>query len=303
MRTREQAMVPKADVRTYYDRPVLKKPVWKWYIPAYFFSGGLAGASSTLAFVARLRGNHRLARRARLVSLAGIAASPVFLIADLGRPERFYNMLRVAKPTSPMSVGTWLISLFGPLSGAAALSDVTGVLEGVGRACEAAAGVLGPAVSTYTAVLTADTAVPAWHEAFRELPLVFAGGSAASAAAAAVLFTPADDAAPARRLLVLGTAVELAGEKAMEQRLGPLAESYHQGRAAGPAKASKALLSAGAVLTTVAGRRRPALARVGAALTLAGVAFGRASVFKAGFDSAEDPRFTVKLQRERLEGV
>ena len=119
-------MVPKAEIRTYYDRPVLKKPVWKWYIPAYFFTGGMAGASSTLAWAARLRGNHVLARRAGLVSLAGIAVSPVLLIVDLGRPSRFYNMLRVARPTSPMSMGTWLISLFGPLSGASAVSDVTG---------------------------------------------------------------------------------------------------------------------------------------------------------------------------------
>src|SRR5205085_2647392 len=156
----EQAMVPKAEVRTYYDRPVLKKPVWKWYIPAYFFSGGLAGASSTLAGAARLRGNDGLARRAALVSLAGIAVSPVFLIADLGRPARFYNMLRVAKPTSPMSMGTWLITLFGPLSGGAAVSDVTGVLPRLGRLCEGIAALLGPAVAPYTAVLTSDTAVP-----------------------------------------------------------------------------------------------------------------------------------------------
>src|SRR5438477_1660512 len=153
----EAAMVPKAEVRTYYDRPVLKKPVWKWYIPAYFFTGGMAGAAAPLAFAARRRGNHSLARRAGLVSLAGIAVSPVFLIADLGRPGRFHNMLRVAKPTSPMSMGTWLISAFGPLSGAAAASDVTGLLPGLGRLCEALAAALGPAVSTYTAVLTSDT--------------------------------------------------------------------------------------------------------------------------------------------------
>src|SRR5438477_8294120 len=227
----EAAMVPKAEVRTYYDRPVLKKPVWRWYIPAYFFTGGMAGASSTLAWAARLRGNHVLARRAGLVSLAGIAVSPVLLIVDLGKPSRFYNMLRVAKPTSPMSMGTWLISLFGPMSGAAALADVTGLLPTLGALCEAVAGILGPGVSTYTAVLTSDTAVPAWHEAWRELPIVFAGGSAASAGGAAVLLTPAEDAGPARRLVVLGSALELAAEQAMEQRLGELAEPYHSGTA------------------------------------------------------------------------
>jgi len=298
-KTRERMMVPRAEPRTYYDRPVLKKPVWKWYIPAYFFTGGMAGASSTLAFAARLRGNHRLARRAGLISLAGIAVSPVFLIVDLGKPGRFYNMLRVAKPTSPMSMGTWLISAFGPLTGAATVSDVTGFLPALGRLCEALAAVMGPAVSTYTAVLTADTAIPAWHEAWRELPLVFAGGSAASAGAAAVLVTPANDAGPARRLVVMGTLMELAAERAMEERLGDLAEPYKAGKASTPAKAAKGLLAAGATLGVV-GRRRPALAKAGALATLAGVALTRWSIFKAGFESAEDPRFTVQPQRERI---
>jgi len=292
-------MVPKAEVRTYYDRPVLKKPIWKWYIPAYFFSGGMAGASSTLAWAARLRGNHVLARRARLVSLAAIAVSPVFLIADLGRPSRFYNMLRVAKPTSPMSMGTWLISIFGPMSGAAALADVTGLFPTLGALCEAVAGILGPGVSTYTAVLTADTAIPAWHEAWRELPIVFAGGSAASAGAAAVLLTPSEHADPARRLLLLGTAIEIGAEQAMEARLGRLAAPYHSGKASRGAKAAKGLLVAGAVLAT-GGRRRPLLGRVGAVATLAGVALTRWSIFQAGFESAEDPTFTVQPQRERL---
>jgi len=292
-------MVPRAEPRTYYDRPVLKKPVWKWYIPAYFFTGGMAGASSTLAFAARLRGNDRLARRARLISLAGIAVSPVFLIVDLGKPGRFYNMLRVAKPTSPMSVGTWLISVFGPLSGGAALSDVTGLLPGVGRLCEALAAVLGPGVSTYTAVLTSDTAIPAWHDAWRELPIVFAGGSAASAGAAAVLITPAADAGAARRLVTLGSVIELAADRAMEARLGQLAEPYKSGKASAPAKAAKALLAAGAALA-FAGRRRPTLGKAGALATLTGVALTRWSIFKAGFESAEDPRFTVQPQRERI---
>jgi DMSO reductase anchor subunit len=299
MKTRERTMVPRAEPRTYYDRPVLKRPVWKWYIPAYFFTGGMAGASSTLAFTARLRGNDRLARRAGLISLAGIAVSPVFLIVDLGKPGRFYNMLRVAKPTSPMSVGTWIISAFGPLTGGAAVSDVTGLLPGVGRLCEALAAMLGPAVSTYTAVLTADTAIPAWHEAWRELPVVFAGGSAASAGAAAVLVTPAQDAGAARRLVVLGSLMELGADRAMEVRLGDAGEPYRSGAASTPAKAAKGLLAAGAALA-LAGRRRPALGKAGALATLAGVALTRWSVFKAGFESAEDPRFTVQPQRERL---
>ena len=148
-------------------------------------------------------------------------------------------------------------------------------------------------------MLTSDTAIPAWHEAWRELPLVFAGGSAASAGAALVLVAPAADAGPARRLVVLGTLMELGADRAMEKRLGELAEPYRSGKASTPATAAKGLLAAGAALA-LAGRRRPGLARAAALATLAGVALTRWSIFKAGFESAEDPRFTVQPQRERI---
>src|SRR5919112_2076566 len=115
---------PEELVRSYYDRPVLKEPVWTWEVPWYLFAGGLAGASAALSFATRLAGNDRLARSALLIALGGVTASPVLLIMDLGRPERFYNMLRVFKPTSPMSVGTWILTGFGNSLGAAAASDI-----------------------------------------------------------------------------------------------------------------------------------------------------------------------------------
>ncbi|MDQ4089128.1 MAG: polysulfide reductase NrfD, partial [Actinomycetota bacterium] len=111
---------------SYYGRPVLKAPVWKPIIAWYFFTGGLAGASSALALAAQLAGNRRLRRSALLASAAGIAVSGPLLVVDLGRPARFLNMLRVAKPTSPMSVGSWILAAFGPLSVAAAASELTG---------------------------------------------------------------------------------------------------------------------------------------------------------------------------------
>ena len=86
----------------YYSRPVLKEPVWKAEIPVYFFLGGLAGAAAGLGFMARLGSNRVLARRALAASALAISACPPLLISDLGRPERFLNMLRVLKPTSPM---------------------------------------------------------------------------------------------------------------------------------------------------------------------------------------------------------
>ncbi|WTI72054.1 polysulfide reductase NrfD [Streptomyces sp. NBC_00728] len=62
----------------------------------------------------------------KVSSLTAVSLSAAALIHDLGRPGRFANMLRVFKPTSPMSMGSWLLSAYGPAAGAAALSAVTG---------------------------------------------------------------------------------------------------------------------------------------------------------------------------------
>jgi hypothetical protein len=285
--------------RSYYGRPVLKQPVWKPYIAWYFFTGGLAGASSTLALAAGLVGNRRLARSSLLASFAGIAVSGPLLVVDLGRPARFANMLRVAKPTSPMSVGSWLLAAFGPASAVAAASDLTGRLPRLGRASTLLAGALGPAVATYTAVLVADTAIPAWHDAGRQLPFLFAGSAIASAAGVAMASTPVADAGPARRLAVLGAAFEVGAFRAMESALGAAAGPYKHGRAGHLAKAAEACACAGAVLTLVAGRRRRGAIGAGALLA-GGSILTRFSVFRAGFESAADPEATIGPQRHRL---
>jgi DMSO reductase anchor subunit len=290
------------ETRSYYGQPVIKEPTWEWEIPAYFFTGGLAGASSGLGLLAGLLGNERLARTARLTALAGATASPVFLILDLGMPSRFYNMLRVFKPTSPMSVGTWILSAFGTYSGVVAATDVLRIFPRLGQAAETVAALLGPALSTYTAVLIEDTSVPVWHEAQRELPLVFAASSAASAGAAATIFTPPEAAGPARRLLIGGSALEIAVSEAMKRRLGGLAEPYEKEEAGRYETLSTALTASGATLTAILGRKRRWAAVLGGVLALGGAATKRWSVFKAGFQSARDPKYTVQSQRERLEG-
>lgn len=294
-------MVPEDEARSYYGRAVLKEPTWTWEIPWYFFAGGLAGASSDLSLIARLTGNHKLARRALLVALGGTAVSPVLLIMDLGRPDRFYNMLRVVKPTSPMSVGTWVLSAFGTATGISAVSEVLGVFPRLGRLAETLSALLGPALATYTAVLVADTSVPVWHEARRELPLVFAASSAASAGAAAAILTPVDEAGPARRLAVGGALAEIGAAELMQRRLGKfLAEPYKGGEAGRFDKLSKVFTGAGATVMALAGRGRRSAAVAGGTLILAGAALERWSVFKAGFQSARDPKYAVMPQRERL---
>lgn len=287
--------------RSYYGQPIIKEPVWSWEIPYYFFTGGLAGASSGLGFWAGLTGNWRLARTARIISLAGATVSPVLLISDLGKPARFYNMLRVLKPTSPMSVGTWVLSLFGIAAGVAAASDVLGVFPRLGRTSEGVTALLGPALSTYTAVLIADTSVPVWHEARQELPLVFAASSAASAGAAALVLTPTAEAGPARRLLIGGAILEIAASEVMKRRLGELAEPYEKEEAGRYEKLATALTVGGMAITALFGSKSRPAAVLGGALTLGGALAKRWSIFKAGFQSARDPKYVVKSQRERLQ--
>src|SRR5439155_3608071 len=157
---------------SYYGRQIVKSPVWRADIPAYLFTGGVAAGSALLAAGADLTGRRQLRRAGRLTALAALGASTYFLVNDLGRPERFYNMLRVAKPTSPLSVGSWLLVGFGPAAGLAAASEfaqrlpdgfVRRVLPPAGSAAGLVAAGLAPAVATYTAVLIPDTAVPSRH--------------------------------------------------------------------------------------------------------------------------------------------
>src|ERR671920_1219730 len=294
----EVRMVPEEEVRSYYGRAVLKEPVWSWEIPWYFFAGGLAGASSNLALVARLTGNDTLARRARIAAVGGAAVSPVLLIMDLGKPERFYNMLRVFKPTSPMSVGTWVLSAFGSTTGLAAAHDLLGIFPRLGRFAEAASALLGLPLATYTAVLIADTSVPVWHEARRELPLLFAASSAATAGGPPPLLSPPSDAGPARRLAVGGALLEIGAVEVMKRRLGDfLAEPYEGGEPGRFDKLAKALSGVGVAVTAFAGRKKRMAAVTGGALVLAGAAFERWSIFKAGVLSASDPQYTVMPQR------
>jgi len=292
--------------RSYYGRPVIKEPVWTPEIPWYFFTGGLAGASAGLAQLAELRGCRELAKRAWASAAVAALASPALLISDLGRPARFINMLRMVKLTSPMSVGSWVLAASGAstsLAAAEALLPAPGPLarlRPLGRVAKPVSALLGLPLSTYTGALIAQTAVPAWHEARRELPVLFAAGAAASAGAAAIVLTPPAEARSARRLALLGAASELAAVRLIEQRLGEAAEPYHRGRAGQYSRAARALTAAGAVAVVArAGRSWPAAA-AGGALILAGAVCERFSVFRAGFESARDPQQTIAPQRRRI---
>jgi DMSO reductase anchor subunit len=296
----EQAMVPDAEFTSYYGKPIINKPVWKAPdIAGYLFAGGLAGASSVLAAGAELSGRKRLARASKVGALGAIGVGMVGLVHDLGRPERFVNMLRVFKPTSPMSMGSWLLSGYGPAAGVAAATAVTGRLPRVGKAATAGAAVMGPLVASYTAALISDTAVPAWHEGYREMPFVFVGSASSAAAGLAMVTTPVEEAAPARHLAVAAAAIELSASRALHRRLAEIAEPYASGKGGRYMRASEALTVAGTIGGLIAGRRsRRGAAASGLAL-LAASLLTRLGIFEAGMVSAKTPEHTVGPQRAR----
>lgn len=300
-RKAEQTVVPEAEFTSYYGRPVLNQPAWKpLNIAGYFFLGGLAGAGSVLAAGAEVTGRPRMARALKTTSAVALAGSTAALVHDLGRPGRFVNMLRVFKPTSPMSVGSWLLAAYGPASGVAALCDLGGRLPRTGRATTAGAALLGPAVAAYTAVLASDTAVPGWHGGYRELPFVFVGSAATAASGAALVASPLVENGPARSVALAGVAVESVALRRMESSLGLVSEVYNSGRAGRWMRAARVLSVAGAAgAGLLAGRSRGAAGLSGAAL-LAASACTRLGVFHAGLESSKDPKYTVLPQRQRL---
>lgn len=306
-------MVPPADFESYYDRPIVKASPWEVDIPAYLFLGGLAGGSSLLAAGADLTGRPGLRRSGRLTALAAVSVSFAALVHDLGRPARFHHMLRVAKITSPMSVGTWILTGYGPLAGLAAAAEARRLLPApvrllVGhpgswraRAAGLGAAALAPALASYTAVLLSNTATPTWHEARRHLPFVFVGSAAAAAGGMGMLAAPLAESGPARTLAVGGAVADLAVAQVMESSMGVTAEPLRAGRAGRYLRAAKALTAGGAVLAVLAGRRSRVAAAVAGASLLAGSVCTRFGIFHAGQQSAADPRYVVVPQRARVD--
>ncbi len=305
-------MVPEATFTSYYGRPVVKPSPWKADIPAYFFLGGVAAGSSLLGAGADLTGRPALRRAARLSALAGIGLSMVALVHDLGRPSRFLNMQRVVKPTSPMSVGTWVLSLYGPLVGLAATAEASGLLPGTlrgparllastGRPAGIGAALVAPVVASYTAVLLSDTATPTWHDAHRHLPFLFVGSAAAASGGLGMIAAPVGQAGPARRMAVGGALLEFAVDQRMEAAMGLTAEPLHQGRAGTYLLIAKALNTIGVAGVVLLGRRSRTASVISGAALMAGSAFTRFGIFEAGQQSARDPKYTVVPQRDRLD--
>lgn len=232
-------MVEDVEFSSYYGRPIVKAPPWGDEIGAYLFLGGLAGGSALLGLGAQLSDRPALRRNTRLTSLAALGVGTLALVEDLGRPERFLNMMRTVKITSPMSLGSWILGGFGSGAGVVAVLEVdrlTGeriplgllaplrrVLHAVETPMALTSVVFAAPLASYTGVLLGATAVPTWNAAGRNgLSFVFAASACVAAGGTAMVTTPVGQAGPARLFALAGTAAELVAMKAMKDRMHPV---------------------------------------------------------------------------------
>jgi formate-dependent nitrite reductase membrane component NrfD len=289
---------------SYYDRPMLKEPVWIWAVPLYFYVGGLSGAALTLGAAAQMidgEGQWRLVRKCRWVGGIGGGIGTALLIIDLGRPSRFLNMLRVFRPTSPMNIGAWILAGAAPIGmGAALWSHKPGLRGEIGDAVGYAGGALGMPLAGYTAVLISNTAIPVWQGARRSLPFLFISGAMTSVAAFFQMLGPRRC---ERKLLATFGAIGRAGEflalKAVEREAGKVdhvAKPLRRGLSGFLLNTSKALTIASAILSLWPGRSRKRQVAAGILGTAGAVAL-RYGVYYAGKASAANPRASFHQQR------
>jgi formate-dependent nitrite reductase membrane component NrfD len=302
--------IPIASVETgYYGIPMLKEPQWSWEIPIYFFVGGAAGAAAVIAEFAQMTGAEtELVNDARTVTAIGAILSPALLVSDLGVPSRFLNMLRVFKVQSPMSVGVYIVSLFGPSATAAKIVNwarrngsgpILKIIEGTAGLFAALTGL---GMATYTGVLIGATAIPVWNENIDTLPTHFALSGLAAGVSAIQLMGHEES----RALNVLGIAASagetLEGMK-LEMEKKPASEAIKKGlsgtitRLGGVLSGPLPLALRLAAMFTKDSRSRN-LVRAASAASLAGSLLTRVGWIRAGHSSARDYRLPLQIPTE-----
>jgi formate-dependent nitrite reductase membrane component NrfD len=303
------------DQQSYYDHPVLKKAHWGWEIVLYFFAGGASAASSALAALAARGGDAddaQLVRNARYTALAGAALSGALLVKDLGRPERFLNMMRIAKLKSPMSVGVYALSAFSANAGLRAVEQLHAdgrfpfaVPGWIAKPLRALTGAPSTALMmSYTGVLLSATAIPVWFTGRRHIPAIFVCSAASTGAALqnALLALTGGSPRTARKLELIEFVASLAEGALLvhwERSAGAAAKPVFAGARGARLKTSTHLigiaLPAFMTLPELLASREPEKPhRVRTLLAAAAALYGgyvlRETVVYAGRESADDPR-------------
>ena len=303
---------------TYYGRPQLKSaPFNNWVVGGYVALAGMCGSAALLSAIADLvRGDHRetaaVVRRGRYLALLAPTLGSALLIWDLHTPQRFYNMLRIAKRTSPMSIGTWILMSFSLSSGVAAAAQfvadrVPGLhwLRSAARVGGIPAAVAGAGLSTYTSALLAATSTPLWAAAPRALAVRFGTSSVASGAAVLALAERSPRTGRALDKIALAAlSVELAGAAASRQTYkrkgvdaaldGTWGTVEKLGATGGGIVLPLGLYAASLALNR---HRSHALSRLASLAVLGGTLLLRVSVMQAGDESADKPEISFRFSQ------
>lgn len=311
---------------TYYGLPVVHKPHWKWLIISYFYVGGLAGASYVVASLAQLFGGawaRPITRAGLYLSFAALIPSPMLLILDLGRPERFIYMLRVLKLRSPMSVGSWVLVVFSGCCGLSTLIQaaedgllrwpmpVYRLLVALPARLIATLGIpFGFLMSSYTGVLVAITAVPLWAKNALLMGPLFLASAMSNAIAAITLvlaLAPTTKHEPLKRLerlhllsllaelgLLLAARVNLGPVIGRPLRDGRIGQIYRWGVLSAGISAPL-LLHIGSLFHRKRSGRSVSV--LSSTLTLIGGMLLRYVIVMAGRASADDPAATFAFTR------
>lgn len=297
--------LPKPSVAAgYHENPVLKPPTWTWQVPLYFFVGGVAGISAVIVVVAHVIGIAALLRTELWVGFAGALVSAPLLIADLGKPGRFLNMLRVFKPRSAMSLGAWTLSAFSSAIGAALVCREL-ILAGYGNEflrvlewlAEISAAVAGLILASYTSVLLGVTAIPVWSENRRLVPAVFLTGAMGSAAAVLELlgfFIPAT-----QFIGAVASIVEIAIAIMIEVRNRHVDRPLREGAVGWLTRAGAALAGPISLLMRIFSGHGSELRYLAALCFLSGALIARYAWIEAGRVSSRDPQALFQIQRDK----
>jgi len=295
---------------TYYDRPLLKEPIWEWAIPLYYYAGGLTGASLVLGAAAQLTGSKKLElliRRCHWIGFFGAGISGGLLIYDLGRPSRFLNMLRVFRPTSPMNIGAWILTgVGGTATGTILFRGRARFLGGLGEAFGFTSGLLGMGLATYTGVLLGNSAIPLWQESRRVLPMLFGSSAMASVGSAfEMLVENSQQRRITRTFGILGQVAEVGAAIVMEKqasvvpRVGrPLKKGL-----SGAMWKTAALLTTGSIIIGILPKRTRSKRIAAGVLGTVGSLLMRFAVQHAGVVSSRDARASFHQQRAGVSAI
>jgi protein NrfD len=299
---------------SYYGQPALKSPPWKWEVACYLFTSALAGASQLLGALAQRFGGPRMThvvRNARYIAAGGALAGGALLISDLKTPRRWYNMLRILRPTSPMSIGSYILSAFGLSSLLTALQESRAIAPGAATTLQVPAAVAGIGMMTYTAPLLSSTSAPYWSMDPELRAAKYASSAIALAASTLSLLEHGAHRSDSGRTLE-----RLAFASVSVQTLVSAALSGTSSRAtakiAATAPRDTTMHAAASMLTTVVplccyvlGRLAPLRARqlsIAASLSvIGGVALSKWTELSLGKHSTENPELYLSLAQPRNE--